>query len=72
MGWRRGPGGAPRRRSGPPDEEPWWAPVDQAFVEQPLLGRRDLGKGWTSLTMVNNAERLGPFGDDQASLAIRA
>ncbi|MFN8018314.1 MAG: hypothetical protein U0P45_09335 [Acidimicrobiales bacterium] len=60
------------RRSGPAGEERWWDPADQAEVEAPLLGRRDLGKGWTALDMVNNAERQDPFGDDPASAAVRA
>ncbi len=67
----RGPG-APRRRTGPEGEAPWWDDHDQAFVEQPVLGRRDLPRGWQTIPMPNNAERLDPYGDDPDSEAIRA
>lgn len=58
------------RRSGPVDEEPWWDPQDQAAAERPILDRRDLGRGWLPMPMLNNAERLDPLGDDDASAAI--
>lgn len=61
------------RRSGPPDEQPWWDPADQSVVEAvSRLDRRGLGKGWRSQSMVNNVERLDPLGPDGASGRIRA
>jgi hypothetical protein len=60
-----------RRRTGPPDEEPWWDAADQALVERPLLRHRDLGKGWIPTPMLNNLERLDPHGDDPASERVR-
>lgn len=36
-----------------------------------MLGRKDLGKGWLSVPMVNNAERLDPYGADDASAGLR-
>lgn len=50
-----------RRRSGPADEAPWWDPGDQAFIQEPLLSRRDFPKGWQSTTMLNNQELLDPY-----------
>ena len=70
--WRRQRRAADQRRTGPAGEEPWWDPADQAFAEQPLLTRADLGKGWQSVEMPNNAERLDPYGDDPDSEAVRA
>ena len=78
FGRRRGSGSggagdpAPRRRTGPAGEEPWWDPADQAGVETPLIGLRALGRGWRDTRMLNNAERLDPFGDDEASARIHA
>jgi hypothetical protein len=66
------PPGSARRRTGPADEEPWWDAADQAAIEQVLLRRRDLGKGWLPMPMVNNAERFDPLGTDPGSEAIRA
>jgi hypothetical protein len=63
--------GAQRRRSGPPGEQPWWDPIDQAAVEAPLLRRRELGKGWIPTLLVNNAEQLDPHGDDPDGVALR-
>jgi hypothetical protein len=63
---------ADHRRSGPPDEDRWWVDADQLFVEAPLLSVRDLGRGWQSVPMWNNAERLDPYGDDEHSAALRA
>lgn len=60
------------RRSGPPDEQRWWDPAAQAIAEQPVLHRRQLGWDWLDASMVNNVERLDPFGHDAASEAIRA
>ncbi len=60
------------RRTGPPGEEHWWDDDDQAFVEVPLLITRDLGHGWQTVAMPNNAERLDPYGDDAHSEALRA
>jgi hypothetical protein len=71
---RRGPAESARtgRRTGPPDEERWWDPADQALVERPLLVPADFGPGWTADPMLNNAERFEPLADDADSLAIRA
>lgn len=41
-------------------------------MEQPLLTARDLGHGWQTVPMPNNAERLDPYGDDAHSAALRA
>ncbi len=60
------------RRTGPPGEEHWWDDDDQAFVEGPLFTSRDLGRGWQTVPMPNNAERLDPYGDDAHSEALRA
>lgn len=35
------------------------------------MGRATLGKGWVPTPMVNNVERLDPYGDDPASEAVR-
>ena len=69
---RKQPSPAARRRTGPPGEEHWWDDGDQAFVEEPLLTTRDLGRGWQTVPMPNNAERLDPYGDDPHSTALRA
>lgn len=69
--WRRRSTAA-HRRSGPAGEERWWDPEDQAFAERPLLHHRDLGRGWIPVPMINNEERLDPWGDDPASVAVRA
>lgn len=80
--WRRGAGSASRgssaaprtasrRRSGPSEEEQWWDPVDQAIAERPIISRRTLGKRWLDVPMMNNTERLDPFGDDIDSSAVR-
>ncbi len=66
---RRAP--ARQRRSGPPGEAHWWVDADQAFVEEPLLNVRDLGRGWQTVPMPNNAERLDPHGSDAHSDALR-
>ncbi|WP_426572419.1 hypothetical protein [Aquihabitans sp. McL0605] len=68
---RKQKAGAEGRRTGPGGEAPWWDPEDQAFAERPLLARSDLGKGWQSVPMFNNAERLDPHGDDPASEELR-
>jgi hypothetical protein len=59
------------RRTGPVDEDPWWDAADQAAVERRLLRRRDFGRGWLPMPMLNNAERLDPLGDDDASALVR-
>jgi hypothetical protein len=41
-------------------------------VEAPLLRRRELGKGWIPARLINNAERLDPYGDDAHSQILRA
>ena len=69
---RRRSGTATQRRTGPPGEELWWIAADQALAEQPVLDRRDLGKGWVPMAMVNNDERLDPHGDDPDSRSVRA
>ena len=69
LGRRRTPPG--QRRTGPAGEEHWWDDADQAFVEAPFLATRDLGRGWQTVPMPNNAERLDPHGDDEHSAAIR-
>lgn len=61
-----------QRRSGPPDEERWWRPLDQGLAETELLDRRAVGKGWRPAVMVNNVERARPLGEDDASAAIDA
>lgn len=63
---------AGQRRTGPPGEEHWWVDADQAFAETPFLTTRDLARGWQTVPMPNNAERLDPHGDDEHSAAIRA
>lgn len=63
---------AVQRRSGPPDETHWWDDGDQAFVEAPLWRARELGRGWQTVPMWNNAERLDPYGDDEHSAIVRA
>jgi hypothetical protein len=70
FGRRRTPSG--QRRTGPAGEEHWWDDADQAFVEQPFLGGRDLGRGWQTVPMPNNAERLDPHGSDEHSMVLRA
>jgi hypothetical protein len=62
---------ADRRRTGPADEAHWWVDDDQAFVEAPVLERRDLPRGWQTVPMPNNAERLDPYGVDPGSVAVR-
>jgi hypothetical protein len=47
-------------------------PADQALAEADVLTTRSLGRGWRPVPMVNNAERLRPFGDDAASIAVEA
>jgi hypothetical protein len=59
------------RRSGPPDEERWWDPADQAFVEGPLLRALDFPKGWRATLMLNNSELLDPY-EGADAVAIRA
>jgi hypothetical protein len=69
---RTPPATGDRRRSGPPGEEHWWDDGDQAFVEQPLFSTADLGRGWQTVPMPNNVERLDPHGEDGHSAALRA
>ena len=69
--WRRHRSATDQRRTGPAGEARWWVPADQAFAEQPVLSRADLGKGWQSVEIPSNEERLDPYGDDPASDAIR-
>lgn len=68
---RQLPGVIGRRRSGPPTEEQWWEPNDQAFVQQPMLSRHDFPKGWRPAMMLNNQEALDPYADVEAADAIR-
>lgn len=56
------PDGAPRRRGGPPGEAHWWDDNDQAFAESELLTETDVGPGWRRFPMLNNVERLDPYG----------
>lgn len=74
MAWlsRRRTGPSEQRRSGPPGEDHWWVDADQAFVEEPFISARDLGRGWQTVPMPNNAERLDPYGDDEHSAVLRA
>lgn len=76
MAWNRSrsqPAGSPvQRRSGPPGEEVWWNPVDQAVAERALVDRRSLGRGWLPDPMMNNSERRHPFGDEPASVRLLA
>jgi hypothetical protein len=69
--WKPSSSKGATRRTGPADEERWWDPVDQAAVEERLLHHRDLGRGWIPVPMINNAERLDPYGSDEASAAVR-
>ena len=75
-GWGRRaarPGAAEaKRRSGPVGESRWWDLTDQRIAEEPLLDAGLLGRGWRPAPMVNNSERLAPFGDDPASIAVQA
>lgn len=59
------------RRSGPVDEQRWWDPADQAFIQQPLVRSRDFPKGWRPTVMLNNAELLDPYEGAEAP-ALRA
>ena len=61
-----------RRRSGPAAEDRWWDAADQAVAESRLLRASELGRGWSAAAMVNNAERLDPYGDDEDSAVVRA
>lgn len=61
-----------RRRSGPKGENRWWDPADQALVEEPLLRLGDLGRGWSDLSMLNNAELLDPYGPGDAADRLRS
>ena len=74
MGLRRRAGSevVAQRRTGPADEDHWWIDADQAFVERPLLAPKDWGRGWRTVPMWNNAERLDPYGSDEHSELIRA
>lgn len=60
------------RRSGPPDEDRWWDPEDQRFVESELVPRRLLGRGWRAVPMPNNIERLDPHGSGPVSRTVAA
>lgn len=62
---------ASQRRTGPDGEDHWWDDGDQAFVEQPLVQSREWGRGWRTVPMWNNAERMDPYGDDPDSDAVR-
>ncbi|MCU1371310.1 MAG: hypothetical protein JWO77_2504 [Ilumatobacteraceae bacterium] len=70
FGRRAAPAG--QRRSGPEGEAPWWDDADQAFVEAPLFPSGYLGRGWQTVPMWNNAERVDPYGDDDHSAVLRA
>ena len=67
---RRGGARPSGRRSGPPDETPWWDDRDQAFAEQDHLEPRDFGRGWLPTPMLNNGELLEPLGGDRASAEV--
>lgn len=51
-----------KRRSGPPGEARWWEITDQQFVESDVVDPGDLGRGWRLFPMLNNVERLDPYG----------
>ena len=68
---RPGVDDAPRRRTGPADEEPWWDPADQAFVESPLIRGRDFPKRWRPALMPNNVEVIDPFDGVSEADAVR-
>lgn len=73
MGWRRArPDATDGRRTGPRGEDHWWDDADQRFAEQPFLVARDLGRGWQTAAMPNNAERLDPYGNDPDSVLLRS
>ena len=50
-----------RRRSGPADEEVWWTPADQAFIQKPMLSRHDFPREWRPTIMLSNQEVLDPY-----------
>ena len=50
----------------------WWVDADQTFAEQLPFATRDLGRGWQTVPMPNNAERLDPYGSDEASQLLRS
>lgn len=59
-----------RRRSGPVGEDRWWDSSDQELAERAAVGRRIFGPRWIDAPMVNNVERLRPYGSDEASSSI--
>jgi hypothetical protein len=71
LGRGRASARAAGRRSGPVGESPWWDPADQAFAEAPVVSAASLGRGWRSVPMMNNVERLDALGSDADSAAIR-
>lgn len=48
----------------------WWEPADQARAAAEVVTTRSLGRGWRPMVMVNNTERMQPFGTDPASAAV--
>lgn len=60
-----------KRRSGPPQEQQWWDEADQQFVEAEHVIARDLGRGWRQFPMLNNVERLDPYGTGDEADRIR-
>lgn len=59
------------RRTGPPDEAPWWDDQDQTLIEQAPLRARQFGRGWVAVAMAANAERLDPFDGVEQADAVR-
>lgn len=71
--WRRRPvPPSVQRRTGPPGEDHWWDDEDQAWVQDPLIDDGALGSGWRRFPMLNNGERLDPYGPGEAADTIRA
>lgn len=60
------------RRGGPPDEPPWWEPVDQRLAERVGPPRSGLPKLWKPTVVANNAEVFDPCAGIAAATDIAA
>lgn len=60
------------RRGGPHGEARWWDVADQRWAQSTLLDEADLGRGWRRFRMMNNVERLDPYGSGPDADALRA